>query len=144
MPERDERQERQPTHRPPPAETPAEEAPAESRRSEQLTEVPADQLPLEPRVWSVLEHLTLFVVPVIGPLLIMGLQENILGTRSDLVTFHGKQAVIWQVAAIIVGILTLGIGALIMAIFTIYAAVQAGNGEFYKYPLIGDFADRSL
>lgn len=143
MPEREPPEQREPPdHAPPPPESPPD-TPANSESSE-LVNVEDDEVRLEPRIWSIVTHLSLFVLPVLGPLLVLGLQNHILGRRSALVTFHGKQAVIWQIAAIIVGVATLGIGTVIMTVISLYVATKAGQGEYYAYPLIGDYASQTL
>ena len=114
----------------------------------ELTETPAAEVrgdvEQNERVWSIIAHLSIFVLAVIGPLLILGLQENILGKHSEYVAYHAKQAVVWHVATLLVGVLTFGIGALIMAIWGVIAALAANRGEMYQYPIVGKRAAESL
>ncbi len=98
---------------------------------------PEREQQFEPRIWSVLAHLAIFVLPVIGPLLIMALQEQILGAKSAFVDHHAKQATVWQVAALIIGLVTFAIGGLVMAVFSVLAALAANRSEWYEYPFVG-------
>ena len=96
------------------------------------------------KIWSILVHASIFVLPVFGPLIVLALQESILGDRSDFLTHHAKQAAVWQFAAVIVGLFTFGLGGLIMAIWGVLAAFGATRGERYMYPLIGQKASEML
>ena len=107
---------------------------------------PPYQQPLQPdeeRLWSMLSHLSFFVLGIIAPLIIM----LTLGTRSQYVRHHAVEALNFHItmwiAGIVAGItLIVVIGVLLLpavlvtgAIFTIIAAIQAYQGVPYRYPL---------
>jgi len=102
-----------------------------------LTAQPANN---DEKLWALIAHLSGFVFAIISPILILVLHKNILNYESAFVTHHAKQALYWQIAGIIVGILTCGIGALVMLIFAVIAALEANKGEWYQYPVTGKMA----
>lgn len=77
---------------------------------------------------------------------------------SRFVAFHALQALVLQIALIIAGIvfgiagiitlgltwLLLGVLVILAIVFEIIAAIKANEGEWYKLPIVGDFADRYL
>ena len=97
----------------------------------------------EERLWSLLSHLSYFVLGIIAPLIIM----LTLGTRSPYVRHHAVEALNFHITVWIMGIvaglsilLVIGIillpAVLVMgAIFAIVAAVQSYQGVLYRYPL---------
>jgi uncharacterized protein len=97
----------------------------------------------EERLWSLLSHLSYFVLGVIAPLIIM----LTLGTRSPYVRHHAVEALNFHITVWIVGIVAglsilLLIGIILLpvvlvagAIFAIVAAVQSYQGVLYRYPL---------
>lgn len=99
--------------------------------------------PDEERLWSLLSHLSFFVLGIIAPLIIM----LTLGARSPYVRHHAVEALnfhitVWIAAIVsgllvlvVIGILLLPVVLLVGAIFTIIAAVQAYQGALYRYPL---------
>ncbi len=97
----------------------------------------------EDRIWALLAHLSFFVLTLIGPLIIWLIKKD----DSPFVEDQAKEALNFQLSVMLV---TLGLGLLfwlvipmflipIVAIgslvFTVLAAVQAGQGIAYRYPL---------
>ena len=94
-------------------------------------------------VWALLAHLSFFVLSLIGPLIIM----LVVGQARPFARAHAVEALnfhitvlIGVVISIILFIVIIGIFTLIAiliagAIFTILAAIKAGQGEGYRYPL---------
>ena len=97
----------------------------------------------EERLWSLLCHLSFFAFGIIAPLVIM----LTLGNRSAFVRHHSVEALnfhitMWLAAIIsalailvVIGILLLPLVLLVGAIFSIIAAIQAYQGQLYRYPL---------
>ena len=95
------------------------------------------------RLWSLLSHLSFFILGIIAPLIIM----LTLGARSPYVRHHAVEALnfhitVWIAVIVSFVLLLVVIGALLLptvfvvgAIFTIIAAVQAYQGNLYRYPL---------
>ncbi len=118
---------------------------------------PAPMLESEARTWAMLAHiiaaaasvLSAGTIAFVAPLIIWLLYKD----RSALVAHHGRQnlnlqitALVLGVGAVLVGIVTLGIGfiitlplwglyALYAFIISIVAGVKAYNGEYYSIPL---------
>ena len=113
------------------------------------TMVGAPLSPSDQRLWSVLSHLLTLFVGFIAPLVIW----LALRGRGAFSEDHSKESLNFQItmtlAAIVmlVGtVVTLGLGALVFVpllgilvvvvlVFVIVAAVQAGQGQPYRYPL---------
>ncbi len=97
----------------------------------------------EERLWSLLCHLSYFVLGIIAPLVIL----LTLGTRSQYVRHHAVEALnfhitVWIAAIVsgflilaVIGILLLPLVLLVGAIFAIVAAIQSYQGQLYRYPL---------
>lgn len=94
-------------------------------------------------VWALLAHLSFFVVSLIGPLIVM----LVAGQQRPFARAHAVEALnfhitLWIAAIIsvilifvLVGIVTLVAVAIVGVVFTILAAIQAGQGDGYRYPL---------
>ena len=94
-------------------------------------------------LWAVLAHLSYFVIPLIGPLVIMlAVGEQRPFARANAVEalnfpltlfFAGLVAVV--LVFLVVGIFLLIALAIWGVVLTILAAVKAGQGLGYRYPL---------
>ena len=63
--------------------------------------------------------------------------------KDKFTKFHGMQSLILGIVAMVVGVVTLGLGSLLLWIYGLYVAiVYASKGEMYKIPYIGDFAEK--
>jgi len=94
-------------------------------------------------VWALLAHLSFFVISLIGPLIIM----LVAGDQRPFARAHAVEALnfhitLWIAAVIsiilifvVIGLFTLIAVAVIGVVFTILAAIKAGQGEGYRYPL---------
>ncbi len=122
---------------------------------------PVPMLESEARTWAMLAHIVAAVAAVmsagtiafVAPLVIWLLYKD----RSALVAYHGKQnlnlqitSIVIGVAAVLLGLVTLGVGfiitlplwglyALYALIISIVAGVKAYNGEYYQIPLSINF-----
>jgi uncharacterized Tic20 family protein len=100
------------------------------------------------KTWAVFNHLTLFAlfvfpVPVI-PALVMWLIRR---HESPYADDHGKEAVNFQITLVVYGVLCyllsfvcvgLALGLVVAAfgyLFAVVAAVAAGKGRYYRYPM---------
>ena len=102
------------------------------------------------RTMALLVYLSTFVAALFGPLIIWMIKKD----ESELVDYHGREAlnlwltsVIATLAAVIIGVVTMGIGffitmpvlilwSLAMFVFTIIAAIKAFDGKAYRIPMI--------
>jgi uncharacterized protein len=97
----------------------------------------------EERLWSLLCHLSYFVLGIIAPLIVM----LTLGNRSQYVRYHAVEALNFHITMwiagfvsallilVLIGIVLLPLVLLFGLIFSIVAAVQAYQGQYYRYPL---------
>src|SRR5437879_374032 len=97
----------------------------------------------EERLWSMLSHLSYFVLGIIAPLVIM----LTLGVRSPYVRHNAVEALNFHITAwiagiiavlsifVVIGIVLLPTVLVVGAIFAIIAAVQSYQGVLYRYPL---------
>jgi hypothetical protein len=93
------------------------------------------------RMWGMLAHFAPFLVGFIGPLLLMFLDESVVGRPSPFVKHHAKQSLIWSIVVLVVSIPTCGLG-MVLLIWSIIAGLAANKGEWYTYPMLGSFVDR--
>lgn len=106
--------------------------------------------PNDERLWATLSHALSLVsawvaLGFIAPLVVMA----VFGNRSAYVRHHAVESLNFQITALIVtvvgvvvGILTLGLGFLVLGAYGIFyfvvvilASVKANSGEWYRYPL---------
>ena len=108
---------------------------------------PPPQPPVDPRqadtTWSVLAHLSIFVLSLIGPLAIYLVYKD----RSPFTRHHAAEAlnfhltlliatlVSFVLVFVVIGIVLLPAVILAGWVFGVIAAVAAGNGTLYRYPL---------
>lgn len=110
-------------------------------------EIPSES---DERTMAMLVYLSTFVAALFGPLIIWMIKKD----ESELVDYHGREAlnlwltsVIVSLGAMIIGVVTVGIGffitvpililwSLAMFIFTIIAAIKAFDGKAYRIPMI--------
>ncbi len=97
----------------------------------------------EERLWGLLCHLSYFVLGIIAPLIIM----LTLGNRSQYVRYHAVEALNFHITVwiaglvsgllilLLIGIVLLPLVLIVSAIFAIIAAIQAYQGQYYRYPL---------
>lgn len=94
-------------------------------------------------LWAVLSHLSYFVLALIAPLIIM----LTVGKTSHFVRRHSTEALNFHISLLIYAVVSLVLVLVIIGLFllvavavfgvvmTIIAAVKAGQGEDYRYPL---------
>jgi uncharacterized protein len=83
------------------------------------------------RLWAMLAHLSAFVVPLLGPLLVYLLKKD----ESRFVAYHSVQAGIFQLISWAIAGATCGIGSVLFLV-AIWIGIRAYNGEWAGYPLI--------
>lgn len=99
--------------------------------------------PGEDKVWAILSHVSIFAFALLGPLVIYLIYKD----RAPFTRHHAAEALNFHLTlaiatfvAIILSFLLIGIPILIALfivgpVFAIIAAVKAGAGEPYRYPL---------
>ena len=103
--------------------------------------------PGEETVWAVLAHLSFFVVAVLGPLVIYLIKKDdspfSRHHAAEALNFHLTLTIAAIVSALLVivliGILLLLAVAVFGVVCTVIAAVKAGQGRPYRYPLTFHF-----
>jgi len=97
----------------------------------------------EERTWSLLCHLSYFVLGIIAPIVIM----LTLGNRSQYVRYHAVEALNFHITMwiagivsgllilLLIGIVLLPLVLLFGAVFSIVGAIQAYQGQHYRYPI---------
>ena len=71
-----------------------------------------------------------------GPLVIYMMKKD----KDEFVAFHSLQALYLAVLAVPLGILTCGVFWIVAIVFHVVAAMEANNGEWYEYPVVGKWA----
>lgn len=108
------------------------------------TPPPKDGSTSDERLWALIAHLSPFVVPVLGPLIVWVVQKD----KSEFVADQAKESLNFQLSIIVVGFLigaggiaTFGFGFLLLpvlgifaTIYQIIAAMEANKGVRYRYP----------
>lgn len=104
---------------------------------------PSHLSPADERLWGLCAHLSTFVLPIIGPLIVMLVQ----GEKSPFVRRHSVEALNFDLTLLIVVLvcifsfflvfpLFIAFGLAVAGfIFTILGAVAANNGQDYRYPI---------
>lgn len=94
-------------------------------------------------IWAMLSHLSLFVLSLIGPLVIYLIKRD----TSPFVRQHAAEALNFHISLFIFGVVSVLLIFVLVGIFTtialgiyavvatILAAVAAGRGQPYRYPL---------
>ncbi len=127
-----------PGAQPPPGYAPSPGAPPPAY-SQQPGQVPVAQpvmldpsapITQEDKMWAAMSHASMFVFGIFGPLIIMMVHKE----KSYYITYHAKQALVFQVVAVVGGILTCGLLSLVCMVFAIIAAIKAFEGQYYSYP----------
>lgn len=105
-------------------------------------DVPPGAQPLEPnpenRTMAMLCHVLGIFTGFIGPLLVWLLKKD----QSPFINYHGKEALNFAITSlllmIVVGLVTCGFGApvvaIVMIVFLVIAGLAANRGEWYRYP----------
>jgi uncharacterized protein len=135
----------------PPPPPPGETAPPATSSSP----TPPSAIPSESRNWAMGAHLSALIAAFVGGLSLLGplIVWLIKKDEDAFVAHHAKEALnfnisvlIYMAAAIVLSIVTLGIGLIVVVpvgilaflgwlVVTILAAVKASNGEGYRYPV---------
>ena len=127
-----------PGAQPPPGYAPSPGAPPPAY-SQQPGQVPVAQpvmldpsapITQEDKMWAAMSHASMFVFGIFGPLIIMMVHKE----KSYYITYHAKQALVFQVVAVVGGIVTCGLLSLVCMVFAIIAAIKAFEGQYYSYP----------
>jgi uncharacterized Tic20 family protein len=97
--------------------------------------VPAVVPPPEERTAAVAAHLLGAVTSFVGPLIMVVAARN---SPTGFAREQAIEALNFQLSLLLITLVTLGIGGVVYAvawIFSIVAAVSAGSGQRYRYPL---------
>jgi uncharacterized Tic20 family protein len=110
--------------------------------------------PDEERTWAILAHAgallsALVALAFLGPLVVL----LVFGNRSRYVRHHATESLNFQLTALLLGVaaillivVTIGVGALLVIplgaayvvfwfVVVVIGAVRAGNGDWWRYPL---------
>lgn len=102
----------------------------------------------EAKIFAVLSHVSYFFFPILLPVILMLIKQE-----DEFVKHHAKQALIFHVSLLVAGIVAwilcfVLIGFLLLpaiAIFglivTIIAIIRSVEGEYYRYPVVGNWLD---
>ena len=88
------------------------------------------------RNMAMMVHLLALFTGFLGPLVIYLIKKD----EDEFVAFHGLQAIYFELLAIPFCFLTCGLGAIAVIVYNIVALTRANNGEWYEYPLAGQWA----
>ena len=106
-------------------------------------------------------YISQIIIPIVVPLILFFMKKD-----DKLVRFHALQSMLFTVVMLVVflvlfilgtiiGIVTLGIGFILMAlgfpliglavfVYMLYVTYKAYKGEYYKIPMIGNFAEKHI
>ena len=106
-------------------------------------------------------YVTQIIIPIVVPLILFFIKKD-----DKLVRFHALQSMLFTVVMLVVffvltilgtilAIVTLGIGAILMVlgfpvlglavlVYMLYVTYKAYKGEYYKIPMIGNFAEKHI
>ena len=106
-------------------------------------------------------YVTQIIIPIVVPLILFFIKKD-----DRLVRFHALQSMLFtavmfvivfvlSILGTIIGIVTLGIGFILMAlgfpliglavlVYMLYVTYKAYKGEYYKIPMIGNFAEKHI
>jgi uncharacterized Tic20 family protein len=97
----------------------------------------------EDTTWAVLGHLSYFVIPLIGPLIVFLVKKDtspfVRQHAAEALNFHITLTIAFIVSAVLIivliGFVLLAVVAVAGTVLTIIAAVAGGRGQPYRYPL---------
>lgn len=90
-------------------------------------------------LWAVLGHVSFFVIPLIGPLIVILIKGNesrfVRDQAAEALNFH----LTLLIASVVLALTLIGLPLLLLvafwgAVFTVVAAVRSSRGEAYRYP----------
>ena len=87
---------------------------------------------------AMIVHMLAIPTSFIGPLVVYIIKKD----EDEFVRFHSLQTVYFMLIGLLFAILTCGLRAIVLIVFNIIAMIRAMNGEWYRYPLAGDWATR--
>jgi uncharacterized Tic20 family protein len=90
----------------------------------------------EARQMAMLAHLLAIFTSFIGPLVIYLVKSE----EDRFVAFHSRQALYFELLAIPLAVITCGIWGVVVLIYNIIACIRANDGEWYEYPIVGEWA----
>ncbi|HJO25863.1 MAG: hypothetical protein CMK00_04130 [Planctomycetes bacterium] len=83
-------------------------------------------------------HLLAILTSFLGPLVVYLIKKD----DDEFVRFHSLQAVYFSLLGFVFAVITCGLGAIVLIVFHIIAMIRSMNGEWYRYPLAGNWAAR--
>ena len=84
----------------------------------------------EERTQAMLAHLSIILLGIVGPLIFWLIGKD----KSAFIDDQGKEALNFSITGTIVGIVTCGLGILVMMVFAVIGGLAANKGEAYRYP----------
>jgi uncharacterized Tic20 family protein len=84
----------------------------------------------EERTQAMLAHLSIILLGIIGPLIFWLIGKD----KSAFIDDQGKEALNFSITGTLVGIVTCGLGILVMIVFAVIGGLAANKGETYRYP----------
>ena len=91
-----------------------------------MAEIPSS----DERMQAMLAHLSIIVLGILGPLIFWMIGKD----KSAFIDDQGKEALNFSIVGTIVGIVTCGVGLLVMYVFAVIGGLAANKGETYRYP----------
>lgn len=100
------------------------------------------------RLLAIIAHVSYFFLPIILPLILMFVKED-----DPFVRHHARQALVFHLLLIaagavagfltilLIGFLLLPVVAIFGLIYTIIATIRAADGQYYRYPISGNWLD---
>lgn len=85
------------------------------------------------KLFALLAHLSNFLLVCIAPLIFYVLKKD-----SAYVKFHALQSIYFNLAGLVLSILTCGVFSLVMIVVNIWWGIRAFQGEWAKIPVVGD------
>ena len=99
-----------------------------------------DRLQGDEKTMAGLAHVAILFLGIILPL-IFWLMDKDKPNRSKYYIFQLKQALFWQIGAVVLSATCIGIPvALIMVVFGVIGAIKCFQGEPFEYPLVAQWA----
>lgn len=103
----------------------------------------SQQISSDDRLMAAIGHALTFVEGgIIGPLILYLIKRE----QSEFVAFHALQSLYFGLLFLVLTLVSCGLLALPLVlpylIFEIIAAVKANDGEWYRLPIVGDWALR--
>lgn len=111
-----------------------------------MTDPTSSDVSQEDKTMALLAYILAIPTGIIVPLVLFILKKD----QSKFVAYHSLQALLFEIAVCIIAIVSFptAIGppiiGLLNAVALIIAALAANKGEWYSFPVVGDFTRKQL